>query len=193
MRKLMFFAALSGLALSPLTASAQTDIEPPASDKLTWVMTTPNIVSVDKAMTVRGDYVTVIDQIQLRGLPNKSLTISCTTNSRGGAANSRMQIVFDFDSKKDEFRSRIKMRQIAGHLNLGTEKHQIRFMYNHKTASVVPIKRVIAIKVFNAAIRGEALKLKALGKTQFDIVLPKPNQDFVEFVKACPALSGNKD
>lgn len=177
--------------LGSLAAHGQTG-EESTKPSLSWQMPTAIVTNVDKAGSVRGDFVSITEKLILTGLNNKSMTLTCTTHTSTGADKSQLNVGFDLDHSANVFRERMKLRQAAGNLRLGEKNYPIRFSYNPDTMKLAPADRSIARRMFNAGVRGDALKLKVLGKTHFDIVLPKPNQAFADFVNACPALQPKK-
>lgn len=79
--------------------------------------------------------------------------------------------------------------------NLKVNGKQVRsyeWVYQKGQGLLLPLKPSISRKFYNAAIRGDEIKLKADAKGKFTPFLPKPNAAFADFGAAC-GLGRKKD
>lgn len=197
--KIAVVLALSAISLP--NASAQedqdtsTEIMPDTNiqgiviDEATWVLERSRRMSVDSSDAGLGtDFVADQQWLVLKGTPKSAITFSCQQIVGDENAQTRLQIAFDLDKSQDEAKEKMLLRHVTGQLTLGDKRKSERFVWNPGTMKMVPHSRNVARRVFNAAIRGDHIKLKTRGETYFDITLPEINQDFRDFVKVCPAL-----
>ena len=159
----------------------------------TWVLERLQNMSVDSSDAGSAtDFVAEIQKLALKGVGNVGIVLSCQTIMGDDSAPSRLNVAFDFDKTKDQARSRMRLRHISGRLKIADTSKAERWIWNPETMRVVPHSRKVPRRVFNAAVRGDRIALKALGEWQVDIELPEINQDFRDFVKLCPAVQPKK-
>ncbi len=168
----------------------ETDYRGVVISEPTWVLERPHAVTVDGSDAgSRMDFVAQQQWLILKGTGNSSITFSCQEIMGDADARVRLQIAFDLDKQQDVAKSRMRLRQVTGRLTLGDSGSKAeRFTWNTQTMKIVPNSRNVARRVFNAAVRGDHIKLKVSGKTYYDFKLPPVNDDFRAFVKVCPAV-----
>lgn len=194
--KLGAMIALMFGAYAPVTVSAEeavlpdTDYRGVVISEPTWVLERTRTVGVDSSDAGNGtDFVAEQQWLVLKGAGNSAITLSCQEIMGDADARVRLQVAFDLDKQKDISKSRMRLRQVTGRLTLGDNSSKSeRFLWNTQTMKVVPNSRNVARRVFNAAVRGDHIKLKVSGKTYYDFKLPELNDDFRAFVKVCPAV-----
>ena len=197
------FTCLLSLAEAQVEAPAQTDEASNLTVETnfrgeeitspTWVLERLQTMSVDSSDAgSQTDFVAEIQKLALKGVGDVGIMLTCQTIMGDDSAPSRLNVAFDFDKTKDRARSRMRLRHISGHLKIADTSKVERWIWNPETMRVVPHSRNVPRRVFNAAVRGDRITLKALGEWQVDIELPEINQDFRDFVKLCPAVQPKK-
>jgi hypothetical protein len=168
------------------SATAQ---KPDATPDPEWVLELPEEILVDSSDAGNAaDFNARVDKLTLAAGPNTSIILSCQVIQKDGQLrDSRLNVGFDLDTEKDAYKRRMSIRRMSASLTLGEVKKTYRFQWNVDTDTIVPFDRSVARKVFNAAIRGEQIKLKISGKVRIDTTLPTLNEAFRTFAKNCPA------
>ncbi len=182
--------------LQPVTATGldvETNFRGEVITEPTWVLERLQEMSVDSSDAgTATDFVAQIQKLALKGVGNVGIMLSCQTILGDDKSPARLNVAFDFDKSADQHRTRMRIRHISGHLKIADKSKAERWIWNPETMRVVPHSRNVPRRVFNAAVRGDRIRLKALGKWQIDIDLPEINQDFRDFVKTCPVLRPKK-
>jgi hypothetical protein len=158
----------------------------------TWVLKRAEERSVDTADAgSSANFVAELQWLELMGVGNQGITLSCQT-IRGDNSPAQLQVVFDADKTADEAKSRMSIRTVSGRLTIGDKTKAERMVWNLDTMKFAPNNRAVAKRIFNAAVRGDRVKLVTQGETRLDIQMPALNQDFKNFVKVCPAVQPKK-
>lgn len=172
--------------------AGETDVLGNEITEPTWVLKRTKEMSVDTADAgSSANFVAEQQWLELMGVGNQGITLSCQT-IRGDNSPARLQVVFDADKTIDESKSRMSIRTVSGRLTIGDKSKAERMIWNLDTMKYAPNNREVAKRIFNAAVRGDRVKLVTQGKTRVDIQMPALNQDFKNFVKVCPAVQPKK-
>ena len=159
-----------------------------------WVLERPETISVDSSDAGNAaNFKAGVEKITLTSAANTSIILSCQTIEEDGRLrDSRLNVGFDLDTQKDAYKRRMNIRRLSASLTLGNTKKAYRFRWNVDTDTIVPFDRSVARKVFNAAIRGEAIKLRVSGNSRINMVFPPLNDAFRTFARNCPATQPKK-
>lgn len=196
--KILWLTVVSFTTAPCLGMAQEEDTTPPVTvgDVITaptWVLERLLHMSVDSSDAgTQTDFVAEIQKLALKGVGNVGIVLSCQTKLGDDGTAAALNVAFDFDKSVDHGRSRMRLRHISGHLKIAGKSKAERWIWNPETMRVVPHSRKVPRRVFNAAVRGDRIQLKALGEWRIDIDLPEINQDFRDFVKLCPAVQPKK-
>lgn len=175
-----------------ITPSPQEDtvVETSGVPDLEWFLETPMIMNVDSADAgLAPDFTALVEKVSLKTGTNTKLTLSCqVVREDGKLRDTRLNVGFDLDTEKQDFKRRMSIRRTSANVTIGDNKDSYRFQWNINTDSMVPFDRVLARRIFNAAVRGDTLKLEVSRKTRIDVTLPEMNDAFRTFAKGCPLL-----
>lgn len=164
----------------------------PSDDTLRWVLGADVIASVDSSDAGnKPNFVAQQKRISLEGGGKARITLSCQTIEEE-VDTARLQVVFDIDTSADKAKEKMLIRHINGKLKIGDKSKNERMIWNPDTMKIVPHSRTVARRVYNAAIRGDTISLRALKETQFEFDLPPMNADFRTFAKSCPAVQSKR-
>lgn len=172
--------------------AAETDILGNEITEPTWVLKRLKEVSVDTSDAgSETNFVAQQQWLELMGTGNVGITLSCQT-IMGDNSPARLQVVFDADKTANTAKSRMNVRTVTSRLTVGDKTKPERMVWNIDTMKYAPNNRAVAKRIFNAAVRGDRVKLVTQGKTRVDVQMPALNQDFKNFVKVCPAVQPKK-
>lgn len=165
-----------------------------ADDPNNWILEKSENWNVDGADAgSEADFKAKIHKLSLAGPNETGLMLSCQIIMDEGVEKSQLNAAFDLEKSVDKARRRMNLRHISGKLQVGDNAKQERWIWNPDTMRVVPHNRQVPLRLFNAGVRGDLVRLKVLGKWQIEMQLPEMNDQFKAFAKACPALQPKKD
>ncbi|MEL7230975.1 MAG: hypothetical protein AAGJ85_00520 [Pseudomonadota bacterium] len=154
-----------------------------------WNLEIPEFRQVDSADAGReADFTAAIEKVSIDVGENKRIILTCQVIRQDGELrDTRLQVGFDLDTSKQDFTRNLNIRRKTGKVTIADNTLSYRFQWNVKTDTFVPFDRTLARRMFNAAVRGDNVKLRINSKLGFEIDLPEMNEDFKSFARGCPA------
>jgi len=73
----------------------------------------------------------------------------------------------------------------------GQEVNTSNWIYSSSRKIFIPRKRIVTVKIYNAAVKGDTVSFKRQRKDAVDLTLPETNANFVNFGGAC-GIGANK-
>lgn len=67
----------------------------------------------------------------------------------------------------------------------GEKVNTSRWIYSPKPKVFVPKSSLIAVKLYNAAVKGDPVSFKQRGRDRIDLEIPAPNSNFAKFGSNC--------
>lgn len=158
-----------------------------------WEMVARKMIAVDGSDAGRSaDLYSYIEIIGARNIEGPILTMSCQQTSKG---NSTLQVAIQLDPDNDyESNPKRRLRRLSrsGKLTIGEEAFPERWSFHPASTKLVPFRRTIARKIFNAIVTGTPVTL-TLQKKDYPIALPEVDSAFRRFVKQCPISNGTNE
>jgi len=182
----------------PLPPILDNDFEGRLISEPTWVMPRPTQIDVDYRGSASRDYIAETQKLELLGLGNQKLSLICQTNTftRRNRVTSVLSAAIDLDRRATKS---VEPLQTASTKILRKKTIVIAdktistyFVLAQNRLNIVFMERSTPRKIFNAAVKGQDVSLNLDGLPAFQTTLPKPNQDFKNFVKVCPAVQPKK-
>ncbi len=158
-----------------------------------WEMVARKMVAVDGTDAGRGaDLYSYIEIVGTRNIEGPILTMSCQQTSRG---NSALQVAIQLDPENDyESNPKRRLRRLArsGKLTIGENTFPERWSFHPASTKLVPLKRTVARKIFNAIVTKQPVTL-TIQKKDYPIALPDADDVFRRFVRQCPITNGTNE
>lgn len=174
------------LAQSGLTEG--TEAEAP----LAWRQSPDTIYQVDGADAGNSaDFFSFSRLIKVSGGTGPILILNCQAMSNGAhSLNAGIQLD-PANTYEENPAERLHLHRITVTMSVDGKRTHEKFMMHPKSSKIVPIDKSVGKRLFNAAVTGAVVTIKANGKT-FELEIPDQDKVFADFAKTCPTTNGGK-